>query len=122
VAEEPPSGEEAEDEDRRADEYGGSRSELDAMGNDKRREVVGKQYGATVRKRLLIYGGVVGVIVVVVIAFLTVVRGYDNRDVPLKDTAPWTKADGNTQKPVRDVDFPQNGQDDRLSADQIVNR
>jgi hypothetical protein len=102
-------------------EYGGARSEVDAMGNDKRREVVGQQYGATVRKRLLVYGGVVGVIVVVVIAFLTVVKGYDNRDVPLKDTAPWTEA-GASQAPPRDVDFKANGPTDTIPAKDIVNR
>src|SRR5215204_5864376 len=82
--------------------------DLDAMGNDKRRKVIGEQYGATVRKRLLVYGAAIGVIVVGVIVFLTVVSGYDNPDMPLKDTAPWMKADG-SQLPPRDVDFKANG-------------
>ena len=103
------------DDEKDPSEYGGTRSEVDAMGNDKRREVVGQQYGATVRKRLLVYGGVVGVIVVVVIAFLTVVKGYDHRDVPLKNTAPWTEA-GASQTPPRDVDFKANGPTDTIPA------
>lgn len=102
-------------------EYGGARSEVDAMGNDKRREVIGQQYGATVRKRVLIYGGVVGITIVVVIAFLTVVKGYDQRNVPLKNTAPWTEA-GASQAPPRDVDFKANGPTDTIPADQIYNR
>ena len=84
------------------------RSEKDAMGRDKRREVVGGQYGATVRKRLLVYGAVVGVIVVGAIVFLTVVTNYDNRDFPLKDSAPWTQANDESPPP-RDVDFKANG-------------
>ncbi len=108
-------------EDGHGDEYGGARSEVDAMGQDKRREVIGKQYGATVRKRLLVYGAVVGTAIVVVIAFLTVVKGYDQRDVPLKDTAPWTEA-GASQTPPRDVDFQANGPTDTIPANQIYNR
>ena len=110
-------------------EHGANSTDLDAMGNDKRRAVIGQQYGATVRKRLLVYGAVVGVIAVLVIVFLTVVTGYDNRDQPLKDTAPWATAD-NTDPP-RDVDFKANGprvcpkpcsSDVTMPADQILNR
>lgn len=82
--------------------------DLDAMGNDKRRQVIGQQYGATVRKRLLVYGAFVAVVVVAVIVFLTVVDSYDNREIELKDTAPWTEA-GATQAAPRDVDFKANG-------------
>src|SRR5690348_16359831 len=78
------------------------------MGNDKRRQVIGQQYGATVRKRLLVYGVFVAVVVVLIIAFLTVVNGYDNRDIQMKDTAPWTRA-GATAEAPRDVDFKANG-------------
>src|SRR5215213_825954 len=88
-------------------QYGENRSDVDAMGNDKRRDVIGQQYGATVRKRLLVYGAVVGVIVLGAIVFLTVVTGYDNRDQPVEQTAPWAKADDN--EPPRDVDFKANG-------------
>ncbi|MFN8150381.1 MAG: hypothetical protein U0R24_04540 [Solirubrobacterales bacterium] len=113
----------------RTDGYGEDRSDLDAMGNDKRRAVIGEQYGATVRKRLFVYGAVVVVIVVAVVAFLTLVTGYDNRDQPLKDTAPWAISD-NTEPP-RDVDFKANGprecprpcsSDITMPAEEILNR
>lgn len=91
-------------EDRQGDPPHG---DLDAIGNDKRREVVGRQYGATVRKRLLVYGAVVAVVVVVIVAFLTVISGYDNRDQPVRNTAPWASAADT--KPPRDVDFKVNG-------------
>jgi hypothetical protein len=97
------------------------RSELDAMGNDKRRQVIGGQYGATVRKRLLVYGVAVAVIVGAVILSLTVVSSVDNKDIPLKDTAPWT-ADDATPEPPRDVDFARNGPKDTIPNDDIVNR
>ena len=111
----------AEGGDRNDDEYGAGRSDVDAMGNDKRREVVGKQYGASRKKKLGIYGGVLAFIAVVVIAFLTVIKGYDQRDVPLKDTAPWTNADA-AHEPPRDVDFKANGPTDTIAAEDIVNR
>lgn len=109
------------DDEQKSDEYGANRSDVDAMGNEKRRIVVGEQYGATRKKKLAIYGGVIAFIAVVVIAFLTVVRGYDNRDMPLTDTAPWTQA-GASQEAPRDVDFKRNGPTDTIPTDEIVNR
>jgi len=123
----------AEDESRegaqREDDYGANRSDVDAMGNDKRREVIGQQYGATVRKRLLVYGAVVGVILIAVVVFLTVVTGYDNREQELKATAPWAISENS--EPPRDVDFKANGprecpapcsSDITMPADKILNR
>jgi hypothetical protein len=115
-----------------ADQGGGEErdSDLDAMGNDKRRQVIGQQYGATVRKRLLVYGAFVGVLVVAIIAFLTIVSGYDNRDMELEDTAPWTQAGALGSAP-RDVDFKANGprkcskpcsSDITMPEDEILNR
>ena len=93
-------------------------TDVDAMGNDKRRGVVGQQYGATLRKQLTVYGIFVAVIVVVAIGFLTVVSGIDNRDIPLEDTAPWTAATASQEAP-RDVDFPRNGPQNTIPADEI---
>lgn len=102
-----------------ADErHGHERSDVDAMGRDKRRQVVGGQYGATVRKQLTVYGVFVAVTVVLVIVFLTVVSNIDNRERPLEDTAPWTEATA-TQEPPRDVDFPRNGPEDTIPREQI---
>ncbi len=70
-----------------------------------RRHRAVRRHGAG--KRLLVYGAVVAVIFVAVVAFLTVVTNYDNRDQPLKNTAPWAVSD-NTEPP-RDVDFKANG-------------
>lgn len=97
------------------------RSDQDAMGNDKRRTVVGGQYGATVRKRLVVYGAVLAVIIGAVIGFLTIVTGIDNKEVALEDTAPWTKPSGSQDAP-RDVDFKANGPIDTIPAEEIFTR
>ncbi|MEO7198282.1 MAG: hypothetical protein ABIZ50_07385 [Solirubrobacterales bacterium] len=102
-------------------EYGATRSDVDAMGNPKRREVIGQQYGASVRKRLLIYGGVVAIVVVAVVLALTFGSKYDSRDRPLKQTAPWTDANASQEAP-RDLDFQARGPSDSIPANQIFNR
>lgn len=97
------------------------RSDVDAMGNDKRRAVIGGQYGASVRKRLIFYGVAVGVVIALVIVSLTVVSNVDNKDIALKETAPWTEADGSLEEP-RDLDFIRGGGSDKLAPEDIVNR
>ncbi len=91
---------------------------VDAMGQDKRRSVVGQQYGATLRKQITVYGVFAAIVVVLVIVFLTVVNNIDNRDIPLKDTAPWTQASAKQTAP-RDIDFPRNGPQDTIPQNQI---
>lgn len=93
-------------------------SDQDAMGHDKRRGVVGQQYGATVRKQLTVYGIVLAVIVLGVIGFLTVVDKVDNRDIPLEDTAPWAQADAPQSTP-RDLDYNANGPEDTIPGKDI---
>jgi hypothetical protein len=97
------------------------RTDLDAVGNDKRRQVVGQQYGDSARKRLLFYGISVLVIVLAIVVFLTVIRGIDDRDIPLRDTAPWAAEDA-PQIPPRDIDFMRNGPGNTIPEDQIVSR
>jgi hypothetical protein len=93
-------------------------SEVDAMGQDKRRQVVGKQYGATVRKQLTVYGIFLAVVAVVLIAFLTVVSGIDNADIALEETAPWTEPTASQSAP-RPTDFPCNGPLNTIPRDEI---
>ena len=99
------------------------RSDVDAMGSDKRRAVIGGQYGASVRKRLIVYGLAVAVAVGLVIVSLTVVSNVDNKDIALKDTGPWTEAEGPLEQP-RDLDYIRSGPGDRNSIppEDIVNR
>lgn len=102
-------------------EQAGEAPDLDAMGNDKRRQVIGRSYGASAGKRVAVYGIAVGLIVLVVIAFGTVIKGYDNRDVPVEATAPWAQSGAETEPP-RDVDFARNGPEDTIPEDQIFSR
>lgn len=88
------------------------------MGQDKRRPVVGKQYGASAKKQITVYAVFIAVAVVLAIVLLTVVSNIDNREIPLKDTAPWTEASA-TQTAPRDIDFPRNGPQDTIPQDQI---
>lgn len=96
-------------------------SEIDAMGKDKRRQVIGKTYGPTVRKQLTLYGIAVALIVLAVVGSLTIVRTIDNEEKPLEDTAPWSQAEVE-QIPPRPIDFKANGPTDTVDADKIVNR
>jgi hypothetical protein len=93
-------------------------TEVDAMGKDKRRAVVGGQYGASARKQLLVYGAFFAVVIVLAIAFLTVVDGIDNREIALEDTGPWTEATAEQTAP-RPIDFPRNGPTDTIPVDEI---
>lgn len=93
-------------------------SDLDAMGNDKRRKVIGKQYGATVQKQLTVYGIFLLVLGIIVFGSLTIVSDIDNRDIPLENTAPWTEV--SSDEPVRDIDFPNNGCANTIPADEIA--
>jgi hypothetical protein len=95
--------------------------DLDAMGNDKRRTVIGRSYGVSARKRLLFYAIAVTLIVLAVVAFLTVIRSVDERDIALEETAPWAAGDA-VQVPPRDVDFMRNGPLNTIPADAITSR
>jgi hypothetical protein len=106
------------DDDPNVDASESRSSDLDAMGKDKRRAVVGGHYGASVRKQLTIYGLFLAFTIIVVIAFLTVVDSIDNREIALEDTAPWTQATAEQTAP-RPIDFPRNGPTDTIPVDEI---
>lgn len=95
-------------------------SDLDAMGNDKRRAVIGGQYGASKKKQLVLYAAALAVAAVVFIGGGTIVSNKDNAEIPLKDTAPWATAE-NVDEP-RPIDFRANGPTDSIPVDEIVNR
>lgn len=102
-------------------DFGSKRTDTDAMGKDKRRQVSGGTYGPTVRKQLTLYGIAIALIALVVIGSLTLVRGYDGRDMPLEPTAPWTKTGAELETP-RDLDFIRNGPENTIPPEEIVRR
>ncbi len=67
-------------------------SEVDAMGKDKRRAVVGQTYGPTKARQLALYGLFVAVLAVVLIGGIALIGKLDTgvgKHVP--NSAPWSK-------------------------------
>ncbi len=80
-------------------------SNLDAMGLDKRRGVVGEKYGASFAKQATIYGVFLVVLAAVVIGGKLAADELDQGPQVNADTAPWSQADAE-QRPPGDIDFP----------------
>lgn len=86
-------------------------SEVDAMGFEKRREVVGKSYGPSFAKQATVYGIFIAVVATVSIGFYLLARELDQPPETTAVEAPWAQP-GAEQVPVRPLDFPRNGQTD----------
>jgi hypothetical protein len=68
-------------------------SEVDAMGKDKRRPVVGQSYGPSKTRQLALYGVFLAVLAALVVGGIVLVGKLDTpvgKDVP--NSAPWSKA------------------------------
>jgi len=65
-------------------------SEVDAMGQDKRRQVVGHSYGPSRRSQMMFFVAVATVLVVVVGGWLVLVAAFDNPPERFSDRAPWS--------------------------------
>jgi hypothetical protein len=66
-------------------------SNVDAMGQDKRREVVGHSYGPPLRRQIMFFVTVAAVLVVIVGGWLGLVSLFDTPPTHFKDSAPWSK-------------------------------
>ncbi|UJA20601.1 hypothetical protein HJD18_10545 [Thermoleophilia bacterium SCSIO 60948] len=87
-------------------------STVDAMGNDKRRQVTEQSFGASKTKRLLLYGAFIVGLVVVVFAVQFAIAEFDKpRDRNGEDPAPWAQEDAREIQPAA-LDFPRNGSQD----------
>jgi hypothetical protein len=82
-------------------------SDVDAMGQDKRRQVVGHSYGPSRRSQIMFFVAVATVAVVVVGGWLVLVGLFDKPPTHFKDSAPWSTTPANaalaaeqTAKPV----------------------
>ena len=64
-------------------------SHTDAMGQDKRRQVVGHSYGPSFRSQIMFFVAVAVVVVVVVGGWLTLVSVFDKPPKDIPNTAPW---------------------------------
>jgi hypothetical protein len=72
-------------------------SEVDAMGQDKRRVVVGHSYGPSRKSQLIFFVAVAVVLVVVVGGWLALVSAFDKPPEGTADKAPWSKPAGDSE-------------------------
>jgi hypothetical protein len=70
-------------------------SDVDAMGRDKRREVVGHSYGPSARSQIMFFVAVGAVVVVIVGGWLGLVALFDKPPTHYKDAAPWSRTAAN---------------------------
>jgi len=70
-------------------------STVDAMGQDKRREVVGHSYGPSARSQIMFFVAVGAVLVVIVGGWLALVSVFDKPPTNFKDSAPWSATPAN---------------------------
>jgi hypothetical protein len=80
-------------------------SDVDAMGKDKRREVVGHSYGPSRRSQIIFFVIVGAIIVAIVGGWTLAVATFDQPPDSNPDKAPWSAADA-PQKPPRSPDGP----------------
>src|SRR3954452_21736192 len=75
-------------------------SEVDAMGRDKRRSVVGQSYGPSKTRQLVVYLGFLAVVAALVVGGIILVGALDTgvgKNVP--NSAPWAKQGAKQIKP-----------------------
>lgn len=70
-------------------------STVDAMGQDKRRQVVGHTYGPSAKSRIMFFLTVGAVLAVTVGGWLLLVGLFDKPPTHFKDTAPWSTTASN---------------------------
>ncbi|MGI9019719.1 MAG: hypothetical protein ACR2G3_03275 [Solirubrobacterales bacterium] len=68
-------------------------SSVDAMGLEKRREVVGGSYGASFGKQATLYGGALAIVAAIVIGFIVLAGELDKPPESNPDEAPWSNPD-----------------------------
>jgi len=68
-------------------------SDVDAMGLEKRRQVVGGQYGAGFAKQATLYGAAVAITVAAVFGFILLAGELDKAPDEYEDQAPWSNVD-----------------------------
>jgi hypothetical protein len=81
-------------------------SDVDAMGQDKRREVVGHAYGPS-KKSQFAFFAIVGVIVIVLVGgSIAAVNAFDQPEDTYPDEAPWSEEAAANNPPVRSPSGP----------------
>lgn len=91
-----------------AEEHDRGERELDAMGLDKRRAVIGGRYSPSVPRQVAIYGLFLAGLAVLIIVALIAVNRFDQPPDEYPDSAPWAAESAPEIEPAP-VDFPRNG-------------
>jgi hypothetical protein len=76
-------------------------STVDAMGKDKRREVIGKSYGPSKRSQFLVLGSVLATFAILAIGFTLLANHADKTPKSNPDEAPWAQPGVQQHPPVR---------------------
>jgi hypothetical protein len=74
-------------------------SDTDAMGKDKRREVVGGTYGPTRTRVFATFATFIAVVAALVVGFYFLAKELDAPPEQNEDVAPWSQADAPQQPP-----------------------
>jgi hypothetical protein len=77
-------------------------SDVDAMGLDKRRAVIGGSYSPNLSRQATLYGIVIAVLVGLVIGFKLLADKLDEPPKHISNTAPWAQEDA-PQKPPKPI-------------------
>lgn len=75
-------------------------SDLDALGQDKRREVIGHSYGPSKKSQLLFFAAIAGVFVLIIGGYFAAVAVFDQPKDSYADQAPWSQPDAAQNTPV----------------------
>jgi hypothetical protein len=89
---------------------------LDAMGNDKRRQVVGQSYGPSFARQASLYGIFLAIVVVVIIGGKIAIDHFDQAPAHNPDQAPWSAPSANPRPPQAFVDVQSNKPEDAKSV------
>lgn len=81
-------------------------SDVDAMGQDKRREVVGHSYGPSRRSQLMFFVAVGALALLIVGGSIAAVSAFDQPEDEYPDKAPWSEADGANNPSTRSPSGP----------------
>jgi hypothetical protein len=76
-------------------------SRVDAMGKDKRRQVIGHAYAPTRARQLTYYGIFVAIIIVLVVGAKIAVDELDKAPESIENTAPWSQENAPQVPPQR---------------------
>jgi hypothetical protein len=68
-------------------------SDVDAMGQDKRRQVIGHTYGPSRRSQVMFFAAVAAVLVLVVGGYMAAIAAFDQPEDSYPDRAPWSASD-----------------------------